>query len=56
MPEPTPLTPADRAKLEARRDRLMKLLTDGGEDLDPDDRADLSREWQKLDDQLNRSR
>jgi len=53
MPQETPMTDAERAKLTAQRDRLMKLL--GAGDLDADDRDDLSREWKKLDDQLNRS-
>lgn len=47
------LTDADRAKLEQRRDKLMKLMQDGT--LDADDRADLEREWKKVDDQLNHS-
>jgi hypothetical protein len=48
-----PRTDPERAKLEQRRDRLMKLMQDGG--LDADDRADLEREWKKVDDQLNHS-
>lgn len=58
MPEPTPLSDAERTRLTARRDRLMKLLSggDGADELDADDRDDLSREWKKIDDQLNRSR
>lgn len=55
MAEPTQMSDAERAKLVARRDRLMKLLTEGGDDLDADDRADLTQEWNKLDNQLNRS-
>jgi hypothetical protein len=47
------LTDADRTKLEQRRDKLMKLMQDGS--LDADDRADLEREWKKVDDQLNHS-
>jgi hypothetical protein len=50
----TELTDAERAKLEARRDRLMKLIQDGGSDLEADDRADLMQEWTKIDNQLNR--
>jgi hypothetical protein len=56
MADGTPLTELDRKKLEARRDRLMKLIREGGGDLDADDRADLEQEWKKLDNQLNRSR
>jgi hypothetical protein len=49
------LTDAERAKLEQRRDRLMKLLKDGGgEPLDADDRADLMQEWTRIDNLLNR--
>lgn len=48
----TNLTDAERAKLEARRERLMKLMKE--DDLDADDRADLEQEWNKLDQQLNR--
>jgi hypothetical protein len=49
------LTDAERAKLEQRRDRLMKLLKEGGgEPLDADDRADLMQEWTKLDNLLQR--
>ena len=54
MAEPTGLTDAERAKLEARRDRLMKLIKDGGSDLEADDREDLMQEWNKIDQQLNR--
>lgn len=46
------LTDAERAKLEARRDRLMKLMKE--DDLDAEDRADLTQEWNKIDQQLNR--
>jgi hypothetical protein len=42
----------ERAKLEQRRDRLMKLMNDGGEGMDADDRDDLMREWAKLDNLL----
>ncbi len=52
--DPTALTDAERAKLEARRDRLMKLIKDGGSDLEADDRDDLMQEWNKIDQQLNR--
>jgi hypothetical protein len=53
------LTPAERAKLEQRRERLMKLLqegsgTGGGAALDAEDRADLEQEWNKIDQALNR--
>lgn len=49
------LTDAERAKLEARRDRLMKLMKDGdGEPLDADDRRDLEQEWNRIDQQLQR--
>lgn len=49
------LTDAERAKLEQRRDRLMKLMNDGGgEPLDADDRADLAQEWNRIDQQLQR--
>jgi hypothetical protein len=55
MPEPTNLTDAERAKLEQRRDRLMKLMKDGdGEPLDADDRADLAQEWTRIDQLLQR--
>jgi len=54
------MTPAERAKLEARRDRLMKLMKEsdgsGGEQLDADDRADLAEEWTKIDKLLQGSR
>jgi hypothetical protein len=55
MAEPTNLSDAERAKLEARRDRLMKLMKEGdGEPLDADDRADLAQEWNKIDQMLQR--
>jgi hypothetical protein len=55
MADPTNLTDAERAKLEQRRDRLMKLLKDGdGEPLDADDRADLAQEWTRIDQLLQR--
>jgi hypothetical protein len=50
----TTLTEAERAKLEQRRERLMKLIKDGGSDLEADDRADLQQEWNKIDNLLNR--
>ena len=53
MADAANLTDAERAKLEARRDRLMKLMKDG-EDLDADDRADLTQEWNKIDNLLQR--
>ncbi|HEY0018016.1 MAG TPA: hypothetical protein VGC13_17000 [Longimicrobium sp.] len=55
MADPANLSDAERAKLEARRDRLMKLMKDdGGEPLDAEDRADLVQEWNKIDNLLNR--
>ena len=54
MADATNLTDAERAKLEQRRDRLMKLMKDGGSDLEADDRADLEQEWNRIDQQLNR--
>lgn len=54
MADPTPLSDAERARLEQRRDRLMKLMNDGGGDMDADDRADLVQEWNKLDNLLQR--
>lgn len=53
------LTDAERARLEQRRDRLMKLMKEGdgsggGEVLDADDRADLMQEWTKIDNLLQR--
>ena len=56
MADPTPLSDAERARLEQRRDRLMKLMKDGGDgdDLDADDRADLVQEWNKIDNLLQR--
>ncbi|MDB4950711.1 MAG: hypothetical protein JWM27_3360 [Gemmatimonadetes bacterium] len=61
MQDGTTLTDAERAKLEQRRDRLMKLMKEGdgtgvGPALDADDRADLAQEWTKIDTLLNRSR
>jgi hypothetical protein len=55
------LSDAERAKLEQRRDRLMKLMKEsdgsgGGEQLDADDRADLAEEWTKIDKLLQGSR
>lgn len=59
MADETNLTEAERARLQERRDRLMKLLKEGdgsagSSNLDADDRADLTREWQRLDDLLQR--
>lgn len=56
MADATNLTDAERAKLEQRRDRLMKLMKDGGggDDLDAEDRADLVQEWNRIDNLLNR--
>jgi hypothetical protein len=61
MADGNTLSAADRAKLEARRDRLMKLMkesdgSNGGEQLDADDRADLAEEWTKIDKLLQGSR
>lgn len=57
MADATNLTDAERAKLEQRRDRLMKLMKEaegpGGSTLDADDRADLAREWNRIDSLLN---
>ena len=55
------MTAAERAKLEQRRDRLMKLMKEsdgsgGGEQLDAEDRADLAEEWTKIDRLLQGSR
>lgn len=59
MADAANLTQAERAKLEQRRDRLMKLMKDGdgsggGEVLDAEDRADLAQEWNRIDTLLNR--
>ncbi|HEX8390808.1 MAG TPA: hypothetical protein VF665_00510 [Longimicrobium sp.] len=54
MADATSLSEAERAKLEQRRDRLMKLMKEGGDDMDADDRADLSQEWTRIDNLLNR--
>ena len=56
MAEPMNLSDTERARLEARRDRLMKLMKDGdgGEPLDAEDRADLAQEWTKIDQMLQR--
>jgi hypothetical protein len=59
MADPTNLSEAERAKLEQRRDRLMKLMKEGdgsggGDALDADDRADLAQEWNRIDQLLNR--
>lgn len=59
MADATPLTDAERAKLEQRRDRLMKLMKEGdgsggGSTLDADDRADLAQEWTRIDNLLQR--
>jgi hypothetical protein len=52
MADSTTLTDAERAKLEQRRDRLMKLMNE--DDLDADDRADLVQEWNRIDALLQR--
>lgn len=56
MADTTNLTDAERAKLEQRRDRLMKLMNDGdgSGELDAEDRADLVQEWNRIDTLLNR--
>jgi len=56
MADPTNLSDAERARLEQRRDRLMKLMKDGegGDELDAEDRADLVQEWNRIDALLNR--
>lgn len=58
MTEGTPISDAERARLEQRRERLRKLLKEGDgsgdEVLDADDRADLMQEWTKLDNLLQR--
>jgi hypothetical protein len=59
MADGTTLTASERAKLEQRRDRLMKLMKEGdgsGGELDADDRADLAEEWNKIDKLLQGSR
>ena len=59
MADATPLSDSERAKLEQRRDRLMKLMKEGdgaGGELDADDRADLAQEWTKIDKLLQGSR
>lgn len=61
MADGTTMNAAERAKLEARRDRLMKLMKEGdgsagGEQLDADDRADLVQEWNRIDKLLQQSR
>jgi|1186.fasta_scaffold159440_2 hypothetical protein len=59
MADGTTLTATERAKLEQRRDRLMKLMKEGdgaGGQLDAEDRADLAEEWTKIDKLLQGSR
>ncbi|HKP76186.1 MAG TPA: hypothetical protein VJT67_11630 [Longimicrobiaceae bacterium] len=61
MADGTSLSAAERAKLEQRRDRLMKLMKEGdgsggGEQLDAEDRADLAQEWTRIDKLLQSSR
>jgi hypothetical protein len=48
------LSDAERVKLEQRRERLMKLLEEGGSEMEADDRADLTQEWNRIDTLLNR--
>lgn len=53
MANEKPLTDAERAKLEQRRDRLMQLMKEGdGSNQDAEDRADLMREWNRIDNLL----
>jgi hypothetical protein len=55
MHETTPTNDAERARMEQRRDRLMKLIQESdGSEIDSEDRDDLMREWKRLDDALNR--
>jgi hypothetical protein len=54
MADAAPMSDAERAKLEQRRDRLMKLMREGGDEMEADDRADLSQEWTRIDNLLNR--
>ena len=55
MADAKTLTDAERAKLEQRRDRLMQLLKEGdGSGLDAEDRADLTQEWTRIDNLLQR--
>ncbi|HEU4881179.1 MAG TPA: hypothetical protein VFT45_03005 [Longimicrobium sp.] len=55
MAEPINLSDGERTRLEQRRDHLMTLLKDGdGEPLDAEDRADLTQEWNKIDQLLQR--
>jgi|GEM_PF-1487922 len=59
MADGNTLTASERAKLEQRRDRLMKLMKEGdgaGGQLDAEDRADLAEEWTKIDKLLQGSR
>jgi hypothetical protein len=59
MADGTTLTASERAKLEQRRDRLMKLMKEGdgsGGQLDAEDRADLAEEWTRIDKLLQGSR
>lgn len=57
MTNPPGMTDAERARLEAQRDRIMRLLKEsesGGETLEADDRQDLVREWNRIDNLLQR--
>jgi hypothetical protein len=54
MADPVNLSDAERARLEQRRDRLMKLMKDNDGELDAEDRADLTQEWNKIDQLLQR--
>jgi hypothetical protein len=59
MADGSTLTASERAKLEQRRDRLMKLMKEGdgsGGELDAEDRADLAEEWTRIDKLLQGSR
>lgn len=54
MNNPSGMSDAERKKLEAQRDRLMKLLKEAEGGGDAEDRADLTREWTRIDNLLNR--
>jgi hypothetical protein len=48
------LTDAERTRLEQKRDRIMKLLSesDASGELDPEERKDLAEEWNRIDAEL----
>lgn len=58
MADAANLSDAERARLEQRRDRIMKLIREGdgpgGSTLDADDREDLKQEWTRIDNLLQR--